>query len=218
MHRHVLPEFDEGVDGLAGQLRYVRFLGVVTLPVRELLIEKLLHARAERQHRRGRHARMADGAEAVHQFGAGRIVGIIEPHRDEHQQPRADQFRRHERQRRDVVLERRVPADRAGQRGHDRGVLAERLGGILGLVQGHADAHHRAEVLRPEGESGDHPEVAAAAPQRPEQVRVLVGRGLDDLAAGQHDLQRDELIAGQPVLAGEPADPAAQGQTGNARF
>lgn len=56
-----------------------------------------------------------------------------------------------------------MPANRPGQRGHDRGVLAERPGGILGLIQGHADAHHRAECLRPERE---FPLTEAAAAHR----------------------------------------------------
>ena len=39
---------------------------------------------------------------------------------------------------------------------------------------------------------------------------------LDHLAAGQDDLQGDEVIAGQAVLTGEPADAAAQRQAGHA--
>ena len=114
------------------------------------------------------------------------------------------------------MLERGVPADVARQGGHDAGVLAQRGGRLLRLVDRDADAHHRAEVVGAEGEAGDDAEVAAAAAQRPEQLGVGVGVDLDDLAAGQDELEGDEVVAGQAVLAGEPADPAAEREAGHA--
>jgi hypothetical protein len=56
-------------------------------------------------------------------------------------------------------------------------------------------------------------EVATATAQRPEQVRVTVGRCPDDVACGRDDLGFDEVVDGEPVLAHEPADAAAQTDT-----
>src|SRR6266566_1839494 len=70
------------------------------------------------------------------------------------------------------------------------------LSAVPGLIDRHPNAHHRAEVVCAEGEPRDHPEVAAAAPECPQQLGVLVGGDLDHLAAGQHQLKGDELVAG----------------------
>ena len=148
-------------------------------------------------------------------LGARRVLGVVQPHRDEHEQALADVLGRDERQGRHVVLERGVPADRTGQGGYHAGVLAQRGGRLLRLVDRDPDAHHRAEVVGAEGEAGDDAEVAAAAAQRPEQLGVAIGVDLDHLAAGQHELEGDEVVAGETVLAGEPADPAAERQAGH---
>ena len=44
---------------------------------------------------------------------------------------------------------------------------------------------------------------------------MRLGADLDHLAAGQHQLEREEVVAGEAVLTGEPADPAAQRQAGH---
>ena len=66
--------------------------------------------------------------------------------------------------------------------------------------------------VQPVLEFGDHAEVAAAAAQRPEQVRVLLGAGPQHLTCGSDDPGGQQVVARQPVLRGEPAEPAAQGQ------
>jgi hypothetical protein len=40
--------------------------------------------------------------------------------------------------------------------------------------------------------------------------------GPDHLAVGRHDLERDDVVTGQPVLPGEPAHPAAERQAAHA--
>ena len=64
---------------------------------------------------------------------------------------------------------------------------------------------------------GDHAEVAAAAPDAPEEVRVLTGADVAELAVGGDDIGGDEVVAGQAVLARQPADAAPQGEAGDAR-
>ena len=65
-----------------------------------------------------------------------------------------------------------------------------------------------------EDELGHDAEAASArAFQRPQQVGVVVG--VDDPAVGQHDRGGDQLVARQPVLAAEDADPTAERQAGD---
>ena len=69
------------------------------------------------------------------------------------------------------------------------------------------DRAHREQV---ELERGDDTEPAAAAAGRPQQVAVgLVGRA-DERAVGQHQLDSGDRAALQPVLAGVPAQAAAE--------
>jgi hypothetical protein len=65
-------------------------------------------------------------------------------------------------------------------------------------------------------EGGDDAEVAAAAAQRPEEVRVLVGRRADEAPVGGDQLAGEQVVAGEPVLALEPARAAAEREPGDA--
>ena len=67
-----------------------------------------------------------------------------------------------------------------------------------------------------EVEPRDDAEVAAAAPQPPEQVGVLVGRRADQLAVRRHDLVPERVVAGQPELPTEPPDAPAERQPADA--
>ena len=60
-------------------------------------------------------------------------------------------------------------------------------------------------------------EVAAAAPQPPEQVGVLVGRRPDQLTVGGHHLVPEGVVAGQPKLPTQPTDTAAERQPADTR-
>ena len=72
--------------------------------------------------------------------------------------------------------------------------------------------------MEPVLERGHDAEAAAASAKRPEELLVL------GLARGEHvsvrgdDLERDEVVRGQPVLAAEPADPAREREPGDARL
>jgi hypothetical protein len=61
-------------------------------------------------------------------------------------------------------------------------------------------------------ERGDDPEVAASSPQPPEQLGMLAAAGQEPFAAGGHHLAGAQVVGGQPVLAHEPADAAAEGE------
>ena len=74
----------------------------------------------------------------------------------------------------------------------------------------------RAHRVRPELELGDDAEVAATPAQCPEQVGVLPGGRAQHLAVRGDDLGGEQVVADQPVLAGEPAEAAAEGETADA--
>ena len=61
-------------------------------------------------------------------------------------------------------------------------------------------------------EAGDDAEVAAAAPDGPKQLRILVRRGSQDPAVGDDNLRRNEVVDSQAELAGKPTHAATQGQ------
>jgi len=85
-------------DGLVGQVGNVRLLGVVAVAVLELDVDEPLHAGRERQHGGGLDARLADLGQAADQLGPRRVLGVVQPHRDEHEQALSYVLRRDERQ------------------------------------------------------------------------------------------------------------------------
>lgn len=80
------------------------------------------------------------------------------------------------------------------------------------------DLRHRhvgADVVKLEFERGDDPEVASASAQGPEKVGVLGRARLHEPAVGGHDIDREQVVAGEPVAPGEVSDPPAERQSGN---
>ena len=77
-------------------------------------------------------------------------------------------------------------------------------------------ADDRADLVEAVAQPRHHAEVPAAAAQRPEQVRVVVGVDLQQLAAGRHDLGAQQVVDGHAVLADEEADAAAERDAGDA--
>src|SRR5215831_11335316 len=65
-------------------------------------------------------------------------------------------------------------------------------------------------------EGGDHTEVTATTPEAPEEVRVLAGADVAELAVGGDDIGGNEVVAGQTVPARQPANATAQSEAGNA--
>ncbi len=63
--------------------------------------------------------------------------------------------------------------------------------------------------MEPKLERGNDTEIAAAASQRPEQIRVLVLRGPQLPAIGRHDLGSEQIVDGQTMLAHQPGYAAA---------
>ena len=62
----------------------------------------------------------------------------------------------------------------------------------------------------------DDPEVATPAAQRPEQLGVAGAGHVHELAGGVDDVDRHHGVRGEPVLAREPRDAAAEGEADHA--
>ena len=103
-----------------------------------------------------------------------------------------------------------------GQAGQQLAVPAQHLGGV-GQVIEDGPGDDGADIVAPELERRHRAEVAAAAAQRPEQVRVLVLAGGDERAVGQDHVGGQQVVDGEPVAPGQVADPAAQGQPADTR-
>ena len=59
------------------------------------------------------------------------------------------------------------------------------------------------------------PEVPAAAAERPEEVRVPVRIDLEAFPVRGHELNGEQIVDRQAVLADEPADASSEGQPGD---
>src|SRR5262249_52700913 len=66
--------------------------------------------------------------------------------------------------------------------------------------------------MEAELERGDNAEVAAAASQRPEQVGVRILGRPQQLAVGRYDVDGEEVVHREAVLAHQPPDATAEGQ------
>jgi hypothetical protein len=79
--------------------------------------------------------------------------------------------------------------------------------------------HHAAEHLRhhvePKLDRRDDAEVSAAAAERPKELLVRHGARAVELPVGGHDLGADQIVDREPVLAHEPTQTAAEGETGD---
>ena len=80
---------------------------------------------------------------------------------------------------------------------------------------GQRTREHRGDRVQPVDERRDHGEVAAAAPQPPQQVGVFVRPDLQDVAAGGDDLRTDQVVAREAVPRVEPPEPTTEGQPGD---
>src|SRR5690606_1398085 len=75
--------------------------------------------------------------------------------------------------------------------------------------------HDGADLVQPELKAGDDTEVTAAAPNRPEKVRVIIMIHVARLAVSGHDFSGQQVINRQDILADKQADPPAQRDAAN---
>ena len=122
-------------------------------------------------------------------------------------------------QRRDVRL--LLVRDAEGEEELVRPVLRQltpqgcELAGTLQRVDDSPEGDRVVERVEPELERGDDAEVGACAAEPPEQVRVLVLGGAHDPAVRRDELDREQVVDRQAVLALEPAHAAAEREPGD---
>ena len=110
----------------------------------------------------------------------------------------------------------RHPGAEVGRRvGHVVAHEGEDLRRAVGRAAEQPAVDHRADLVQLQLELGDHAEVAAAAADAPEEVRVLVLAGADHAAIGGDHLGRQEVVTREAALALEPAAAAAEHQAGD---
>ena len=80
----------------------------------------------------------------------------------------------------------------------------------------HSRQHVGADRVELELERRDDPEVAAAAPETPEQVGVLLLARDHELAVGGDDVARAQVVDREAVLPHQVADAAAERETSDA--
>src|SRR5215203_2129895 len=74
---------------------------------------------------------------------------------------------------------------------------------------GHAEECHVADGSQVEGERrGDAEVAAAAATQGPEEIRLLLSTDMHQGAIGSDQVNREEVVAGEAVLARQEPEPA----------
>ena len=111
------------------------------------------------------------------------------------------------------------PHDRAelvGSVADEVAVAAEDLHGVGRVPDDGPGQNGGADGVEAELERGDHAEVAAAASQRPEQVGELVLGHPQQLAVGRYDVNGEDVVDREAVLAHQPADATAEGEPGDA--
>ncbi len=112
--------------------------------------------------------------------------------------------------------EREPAAHLVGRAEHEVAVEAHEVAPHRRWEDQHAAEKQRRDRVQLEVERGHDAEVAASAPEAPEQIGVLVG-GRDHLASVRgHHLGLDEVVAGEPELPLEPAAAAAEREPGDA--
>ena len=77
-------------------------------------------------------------------------------------------------------------------------------------VDRRAERDGRPDRVERELEGNHHSKIAATAPERPEEVRVLVGARRQQPAVRDYDFGRDEVVDAEPVAAPQPADAARE--------
>jgi hypothetical protein len=96
---------------------------------------------------------------------------------------------------------------------------SERLQHRLRVVEvvDQKSAEQEPDGKQTERELGDHAEVPTAAPERPEELRVVAVRGDDRPPVGGHDRRGEQVVERESVEADQVPDPTAEGEPGHAR-
>ncbi len=110
------------------------------------------------------------------------------------------------------------PADELFGRGREKvAIEGEHVAGSVQGMNDHSREHFRPDRVQLELERGHYPEIPPAAPERPEQIRVVLAARPHHLTFRGDDLGREQVVDGEAEPATQPSEPAAQGQPGDSR-
>ena len=157
--------------------------------------------------------RLAEGAQAFERLFALLDVAAVAGREDENLL--AVPFRGQERKRRRLAHH-HPGRELVGCLLGDASELRQELRRLVERMHDQPGQHLGTERMQLELERGHDAEIAAAAPQCPEQIRVLLRAGANQPAVGRDDVRRDQIVDGQAELAGGPAEAAAEREAGNA--
>ena len=104
-------------------------------------------------------------------------------------------------------------AELVGSVAHEVAVEAEDLVSVACVPEDGAGQDAGSDGVELELERGDHTEVAASSAQRPKEVGVLVFGCPQQFAVGGHDIGGEQVVDRETVLAHEPADTTAKGES-----
>ena len=107
--------------------------------------------------------------------------------------------------------------DLVGRVGKDVAGVPHRGGCVVQRVDQRAAEDERPDVVQAVLERDDDAEIARAAAQAPEEVGVLGRRRGDEPAVGGDQIDREQIVDREAVLARQPARPRRRGQAGDAR-
>ena len=203
----------DDVDDLVGQTREARGLPVVVPSVRDGVVDAALVIDVERGSDQV-HERRPELAERTNDaFTVLHPSGVAAAHCDRRSEVQlvADAPQRWDRAQPDDGPQ------LVGRVGDELSVEAHDIGGVIGRPEDRTGDDGGADRVQREPERADDTEVPATASQRPEQVGVIVGRCADDGALSGDHLGLQEVVDGEPVLAHEPADAAAEADAADAR-
>ena len=93
---------------------------------------------------------------------------------------------------------------------------AEQVGTLVRVKQEQTQMNHRTDRVQRELELGHDTEVAPTTADRPEEIRIFRLRRVQVSPFSGHHARSDDVVAGEPDPANEPADPATQGQSSDA--
>ena len=100
---------------------------------------------------------------------------------------------------------------------HEAAVGLQQVRGGVDREEQHPAVEQRPDLVQLELEAGHDAEVAAAALERPEQVRVAVRAGDQKAPVRGHDLRGQQAVNRKAVLALEPSASAAEREPADAR-
>ena len=148
--------------------------------------------------------RLRDRAQRCDRSFPGLDVAHVGEHREDHERAVELLGQERHRRRRHHVRDRRELVGRRLRLGDER---RDRLGRGR---QEEQSPHDRADVVQSKMQAGRDAEVAAPAPDRPEQIGVMLVVDVQHLPVGGHDLGGEQGIDREPVRPGEEPDATAE--------